>query len=358
MKKMPRNQSTLFVSILAVGIIGIAATVSGCSRDVDAGAVPAAEPLKVYIASVQTEARALPIRTSGRLATKAEVKLSFKIAGFLDQLFADEGARIRKGTRLARLNLAEIDAQVLQAQSALGKARRDLERAEGLYQDSVATLEQVQDARTGVEIAEATVKIASFNRQHAEIMAPANGRILRRTAEAGELMAPGQPVFLFGADQEGWIVRVGLADRDIVKLALGDSAHLSFDAYPEQVFGGKVVEIADAADPMSSTFEVEVAVQDPGGLLKSGFIARVDLYPSVVDTVTMVPIEALVEGNGNEGVLYAYDAATGQATKISAKIARVMDEEIAISSGLEGVDAVVTEGAGFLKGDGVVEIIE
>lgn len=355
MKKMPRNQSALFIAIFVVVIF--AALLSGCGQDVDAVAAPAAEPVKVYVASVKKEARALPIRSSGRLATKAEIKLSFKVGGFLERLHADEGAFIRQGARLARLNLAEIDAQVLQAQSALDKAKRDLERAEGLYQDSVATLEQLQDARTGAEIAEATLKIASFNRRHAEIAAPANGRILRRTVEEGELVAPGQPVFLFGADQEGWIVRAGLADRDIVKLALGDSADLVFDAYPEQVFAGKVVEIADAADPMSGTFEVEVAVDDPGRMLKSGFIARVDLYPSTEEIVTIVPVEALVEGNGNEGVLYAYDAASRQATKISVNIARVMDESIAVSGGLEGIDAVVTEGAGFLKGDGVVEVV-
>jgi RND family efflux transporter MFP subunit len=340
----------------AAVFIGGALVLTGCGRDAGAGAAAVNVPAVVVLAPIQRTARALPIRTSGRLSAKAEIKLSFKIGGLIERLYADEGARIRSGVLLARLNLAEIDAQVVQAQSAWDKAQRDLGRTEGLHRDSVATLEQLQDARTGVEMAEAALRIAAFNRKHAEIMAPTGGRILKRTVEAGELVSPGQPVFLFGADLEGWIVRVGLADRDIVKLAVGDTASLSFDAYPGQRFSGRVAELADAADPVSGTFEVEIAVKDPDRQLKSGFIARVDLYPSESETVMLVPAEALVEGHGSEGIVYAYDTATGRAVKVPVQIARLLDREVALSSGLEAYDRVVTEGAGFLKDDQPVQV--
>lgn len=347
-----------FIAAYATGVIGGAALLAGCSRDAGAGSAAVAnEPMKVVVAPIRKSTRALPIRTSGRLSAKAEIKLSFKIGGLVERFFADEGARVRSGALMARLNLSEIDAQVLQAQSALEKARRDLERIEGLYKDSVATLEQLQDTRTGAEMAEAALQIAVFNRKHAEITAPATGRILKRAAEAGELVAAGQPIFLFSADEEGWVVRVGLSDRDIVKLAVGDSASLIFDAYPGQAFNGWVAEVADAADPLSGTFEVEVAVKDPGRLLKSGFVARVDLYPAQAESVMLAPIEALVEGNGREGVVFVYDAATGQAKKVPVQIARILDAELAITGGLEDYDQVITEGAGFLKGDQPVQVM-
>ncbi len=314
--------------------------------------------MNVFVQDIAEEKRALPIRSSGRLSTKAEVKLSFKIGGLVDRVYVDEGQRVKKGTRLARLNMAEIDAQVLQAKSGLDKAKRDRDRAEGLYADSVATLEQVQDARTAVEIAEANLKIASFNRTHAEIFAPASGRVLKRAAEAGELVGAGQPIYVFGANREGWVVRVGLADQDIVKLAVGDSAKLSFDAYPDEIFQGRVTEVADAADPMSGTFEVEIAIDEPANLLKSGFIARVDLFPSKAEPLYFLPIEALVEGNGDEGIVYVYDAAQNEAKKIPVKIARILDEEIAIKSGLGNYTQVITEGASFLYGEGPVRVMQ
>jgi len=344
--------------LLGLGLILIATGLMSCNRDVGAES-NSAEPIpNVFVAPIEKRDQPLPIRTSGRLSSKAEVRLSFKIGGIIERLYVDEGRSVRKGGILARLNLAEIDAQVVQATSALEKAQRDFNRVEGLFKDSVATLEQFQDAQTGVDIAEANVRIAEFNRKHAEIKAPSSGRILRRMAEQDELVSPGQPVFVFGSSQTGWVARVGLADRDIVKLALGDSAKLVFDAYPEQVFNGWVTEVADAADPMSSTFEVEVAIEDPGNLLKSGFIARVDLFPSSGDSYFYIPVEALVEGNDREGIVYVYDEENHEAKKVAIQISRLLDSEIAVSGGLEEYDQVVTDGASFLQGDGPVQVME
>ncbi len=351
----PRSKAGLPFFAIGLGLLFI--TLAGCGRDVDAGRANA-EIVHVHVAPIEKESRRLPIRASGRLAAKAEVKLSFKIGGIIEHVFVDEGTGVKQGESLARLNLAEIDAQVLQAQSALDKAGRDLARVERLYRDSVATLEQYQDAKTGVDIAEANVNIAEFNRRYAEINAPASGDVLRRMAESGELVSPGQPVFLFGADQGGWVVRAGLVDRDIVKIAAGDSASLSFDAFPDRTFSGFVTEVADGADPMSGTFEIEVAVNDPGDLLKSGFIARMDLFPSRGPMLDYIPVEALVEGNGREGVVYAYEAATGEARKIPIQIAQILDREIAVSGGLDGYDHVVTDGAVFIKTNGVVEVVD
>ena len=344
--------SGLTLLLLATGLLG-------CNRDVGAESSDTVEMVpNVYVAPIEKRDQPLPIRTSGRLSSKAEVRLSFKIGGIVERMFVDEGRSVRSGAVLARLNLAEIDAQVVQATSGLDKAKRDFDRVEGLFKDSVATLEQFQDAQTGLDIAEANVRIAEFNRKHAEIKAPASGRILRRMAEQDELVNPGQPVFVFGSSQTGWVARVGLADRDIVKIALGDSANLVFDAYPDEVFKGWVTEVADAADPMSGTFEVEVAIQDPDRVLKSGFIARVDLFPSQGESYLYIPVEALVEGDGREGIVYVYDQTSQQAKKVAVQIARVLETELAVASGLESYDRVVTEGASFLRGDGPVQVTE
>ncbi len=352
-----RRSNVLTLALLPT-LLAASLALAGCNRDADAE-LPAtpAESMAVRTAPVIRDTRPMPIYTSGRLAAKSEMKLSFKIGGLIDGLYVDEGARVRAGAVLAQLNRTEIDAQVLQAQRGVEKALRDLERVEALYADSVATLEQVQDARTGAEIAEAGLRIAAFNRQHATIVAPVSGRVLRRLAEPNEIVQAGQPLFLFAGDTRGWIVRMGLADRDIVKLSLADSAHLAFDAYPGILFTGYVSEIADAADPLSGTFEVEVAIADPAGKLKSGFIARASLYPSQAETYDFVPVEALVEGDGQEGVMYSLGS-DRTAQKRVIRIGRMLDNEVAVAAGLEGVDAVITEGAGFLRDGDSVRVVE
>jgi RND family efflux transporter MFP subunit len=305
---------------------------------------------RVEVATAMARTQALPIRTSGRLASKAEIPLSFKIDGVIDRILVDEGEAVREGQRLAQLNLSEIDARVMEATAALGKAKRDFARTQQLHRDSVATLENLDDARTAVDVAAARQQAAQFNRQYAVIEAPAVGRILRRHAEAGAVIGPGQPVIILGASRQGWVVRTGIAARDVVRLALGDSARVTFDAYPGQPLPGRVSEIADAADPQTGTFEVELTVEAPELTLKSGFIAAVDLQPSMAVEYVEIPAAALVEGDGRDGIVLTVGAGS-EATvqRMPVRIAQVMDSTIVLERGLEPGTQVVTTGAVGLR---------
>ncbi|MEL6705274.1 MAG: efflux RND transporter periplasmic adaptor subunit [Bacteroidota bacterium] len=326
---------------------------SGCGEAI-ADTPPVSPAIPVEIAAVEQAEGALPIRTSGRLAPKSERVLSFKVGGLVARINADEGDLVRAGQVLARIDPREIDAQVLQAESALDKAQRDLARAERLLADSVATLEQVQDARTGVEVAQAGYDIAAFNQRFATITAPASGRVLRRMAEPNELVQPGQPILALGTTGDGWVVRAGLADRDVVRLTVGDVAKVRFGAYPGEVFQGRVTEIASAADLATGTFEVEVAVPDPGGRLKAGFVADVEIQPSTGSGYAVIPIDALVAGDGTTGAVFTVDAAemdsTGSHTvaRRTVEITALSSDRLAVRAGLDGAAHVVTTGAAYL----------
>src|SRR5262249_21623492 len=194
------------------------------------------------------------------------VTLSFKIGGVVARVLVDEGKAVRAGDTLAALDLREIDAGVTRARSAAEKADRDLARARRLYADSVATLEQTQNAQTGLDVARAELETATFNRRYAVIVAPASGVILRRTAEPGELVQSGTPTLTLGSSAGGIVMRAGLADRDAVRIALGDRAVVRFGALPGRTFEGHVTEIAAAADALTGTYRTEITVPGAAGL--------------------------------------------------------------------------------------------
>jgi multidrug efflux pump subunit AcrA (membrane-fusion protein) len=178
-------------------------------------------------------------------------------------------------------------------------------------------------------------------------------------AEEHEQLPAGAPVFEFGADSEGWVMRVGLADTDVVNVRLGSPATVRFDAFPEQPFRARVTEISDAADPVSGTFEVELQIDDPADRLKAGLIGTADITPTTADSLFFVPTGALVEGDGQYGVVYALRAAPTAPTPDSAtvrrverravRIERLLGDEVAVRSGLEGVEQVVTRGGAYLQ---------
>lgn len=323
-----------------------------CGRG-QANVPPADEPFPVRIAAVETESVSPPIHATGILGPKEEVHLSFKIGGVIERIAVDEGDRVRAGEPLAALDLREIDAHVAQAQSGLEKAERDLSRARRLYADSVVTLEQVQDAQTGFAVAQAAFDALLFDRRHAVILAPSDGIVLRRFSEVGEMVAPGGEILIVGSSARGSVVRAGLADRDAIRVRRGDTAIVTFDLQPPRSVRGAVCEIAAAADPATGTFRVEVTV--PGvDLLASGLVANVEIRPDADRPLALIPVDALLEADGKRATVFALSGSTSRARRREIAIAFLSGDQVAVTSGLEGVDHVVTDGAPRLDdGDSV-----
>jgi RND family efflux transporter MFP subunit len=333
---------------MVTAVIAAIIIITGCNGN--GVEQPPVEVVPVKTAVVKLEDISIPVHTSGRLYPKAMVKLSFKTGGLIDKIYVDEGDTVKKGQLLASLDLSEINARVNQARNGFLKAERDLKRVENLYKDRAATLEQLQNVKTAFEVAESDLKIAKFNLEHSRIKAPANGKILKRLSEAGEMTGPGSPAFLFGSTADQWVVKAGVSERDIVRIALKDGATVEFDAYPGKQFSAVVTEISESMDPAGGTYEIEMAVNDEGLKLAAGFVAKVRIEPSEKNTYHVIPVDSIVEGEGSEGIVFTVK--NNKAVKLKIMVAHIFPETVAVRSGLENVKVVVTSGAAYLT-DGI-----
>jgi RND family efflux transporter MFP subunit len=284
--------------------------------------------------------------------------MSFKVGGVVERVSVDVGDRVRAGQVLAVLKRAEVDAAVAQATEAVEKSRRDLERARQLRADEVATQEQVEDLTTAYNVARSNLEAAQFNARFASIVAPADGVVLQRLAKASELVQGGQPVLVLGATGEGWVVRTALADRDAVRVNLGDVAKVSFDAFPGRSFAGRVTRIGSSADPYTGTFEVEIEVVPDGARFARGLVAKVELALGEDDgSQTVVPVTALVEANGPAAIVYVLDAGAGVARRRSVTVGSITGEQVVVIAGLDPGEQVVTDGAAWLTDGRPVRVL-
>jgi RND family efflux transporter MFP subunit len=307
--------------------------------------------------SAATEGPYTPsIRTNGLLANKDEIRLSFKVTGVIKRMAVREGERVRRGQRLAEIEQAEVNAQVEQARQAYEKARRDVERGERLHADKVISLEQLQDLRTQAAVAEAALSSAEFNSNYAAIVAPRDGTVLRRLAEERELVSGGAPVLVLGAQDQGFVVHVGLADREIVQVRIGDVAQVQLDALPGEELRGTVTEVASAANPAGGMFGIEVALEPVDLPLKSGLVAKVSIAPAAAKAGTRVyvPIGAIVEGTGLDARVFVLD---GQhARRRDVRVAFIDGDRVALASGVAAGEQIVTDGAQYLEDGELVSI--
>jgi len=343
---MNRVRSILLLSIAIAGCAQGRAAAPGAREDT---------LVAVRVGHVAFELVTRPVTATGTLGPKEEVPLSFKVGGVIAQMRVDEGHSVRAGDTLALLDLSEIDAAVVRARSAAEKAERDLARAQRLYGDSVATLEQAQNAETGRDVARAELETATFNRRYAIIVAPASGVILKRSAEPGELVQAGMPILKLGSHARGVVVRAGLADRDVVRVRLGDRAVVRFDAFPDRTFEGTVTELAGASDPMTGTYDVEVTIP-AASPLASGLVGQVEIRPAATHRVALIPIESLLEADGSHATVFAVSADGRRAERRSVTIAFLTGDRVAVTSGLEGVTTVITDGAAYLDDGAMLRI--
>ncbi len=342
--------------LLAGGLGLIALAAAGCGPAGDGSGAEIAVPVR--LAPVVLEDTAPPVHTSGKLSSMFEARLSFKTGGIIRSVSFDEGEVVKKGDVMAELMLDEIAAQSQQARSAYEKAERDYQRARNLYADSVITLERLQDAGTGLDLAKSALEIADFNLRHSAIRAPAAGMVLKRYAEINELVAPGQPVFLFGATGDEWTLRASVNDREIISLRIGDPATVTFDAYPDVSFRAELSEIAEAADPMTGGYEIELTVDPDEYRLVSGFVGDIEIRPSTEGRYRVIPVGALVEADGGLGTVYAVEPETRRARAVHVVISHMIDGRVAVASGLENIAEVVTDGAAYLADSSLVSIAE
>ena len=348
-----------YSTLTRVAAVTLIAALAACNREEAnaktsaAGDVATVTPVRV--ADVVTESAAEPITAAGLVALRDEATLSFKIGGIVQRVFVRPGESVRAGQVLATLDLREIDAQVSKAKSAATKADRDLARATRLYDDSVATRQQLDDASTAAEVAQADVASASVNRQFARIVAPSDGVVLRRDVEPGELVSPGASVVTLGSRTSGTILRVALADRDVVRIRQGDAATVRVDARAGEALRGRVRQIGAAADPRTGTYDVEISLESPAGLA-TGMVGRVEIVPNGTATLQSVPIEALLEADGDRATLFTL--VTGNRVKrVDVTVAFIRGQRAALRAGLDGASRVVTDGAAYLSDGSTVKVI-
>jgi multidrug efflux system membrane fusion protein len=349
---LPPAARTLPPRLLTAGLLALLAA---CSQ---ADSTVTETPTPVRVAAATRGPATPPIAATGQVASQDEMRLSFKLGGVVRRISVQEGDEVKQGQRLAEIELAEVGAQVEQARQLADKAQRDLERGERLHADQVISLEQLQDLRTQASVASAGFKSAQFNLGFSTIVAPRDGVVLRKLVEEREQVAPGAPVLELGSRDGGYVVKLALADREVVQLKLGDPAEVRMDAYPGRVLVAQVSEISRAAEPRSGLFPVEVRLESPELALASGLVAKVALSPSSsrAGSLTYVPIAAVVEGDRDRASVFVL--ANDRAKRRPVRVAFFAAEQVALAEGLAPGETIVTDGALYLQDDERIAIVQ
>ena len=321
----------------------LALTAAACSPaepTAEAAKSQAVAPVEVEVYRIELRQQAGVLRASGLLAYKSETPLSFGAPGMIETLLVDDGARVRAGQTLATLRRTSVGADPAESEVVRQTAQQTFDRVSRLHAAGAASQADLDNARLALERA----------REIVSVVAPANGVILRRDAERGQMVTAGQAILQLGEERTGIIVRAQLSSVDVAQVHVGDVTQVKIPGRDNRT--GKVSQISPKMAANMGSFEVEVRLDDPRDL-KSGEVAEVliaakPVAGEVERTAYIIPAISLIDARSDQGMVYVVDAA-GKATRRSIQTEGVTDAGVVVIAGLQPGEAIITRGASMVR---------
>jgi len=365
---------------LLIGLPTAAILVVGAVFVITGGALSAALPVRLTPATMVSPMRAGAVLVaSGYVVAQRKAAVASKGTGRLVYLGVVEGDRVRAGQVIARIEDADVKAQLAQAQANLQVSRAELHDAqrslarERLLADSGASSQASVDAaearyervKASIAAAEAAVLAAQVSLENTVIRAPFDGTVLTKNADVGEVVAPlaasafSKSAVVTIADLRSLQVEADVAESNLEAISAGQPGEIVLDAYPDERYPGVVAKIVPTADRAKATVQVKVAFRSYDARVLPEMSAKVHFLPRpsrvAVDTqpVLVVPGTAVTERNGRSVV---FVVERGRAVEVPVVVGRHVGASVAIREGLRPGVQVVDSVSARLRGGAKVTV--
>jgi multidrug efflux system membrane fusion protein len=340
---------------LRIGLMaGLLAMLAGCGDETTTQ--DAVRPAWVVQATTQGAA---PTAYAGEVRARHEPALAFRIGGKISRRLVDVGARVDKGQPLAELDGSDVGLQRDAAQALLASAEADLalatselERYRGLVEQQLvsrslydARVSQHEAAQARVRQARAQSNVSVNQAGYAVLRAPAAGVITLRMAEAGQVVAAGQTVFVLAEDGEREVA-ISVPERDARDFSVGRPLAVELWSRPGERFPGSLREISPSADPQARTFAARVSFEPGDTPADLGQSARVYANGGEQAVVT-VPLSAVHEKD-DAAALWVLDPADSTVHLRPVVLGAYGELDVPVSQGLAAGEWVVAAGVHLL----------
>lgn len=366
-KRAERRRKKLIRRGIAAGVVGAIALIA-----IVATLVINAQPQGASgpVTDMVTEGTfTTTVEAKGQLKPISSSVVSPSVDGTVDSINVQAGQSVNEGDVLMTIKNDELDRNVAEAQRAVAAAQEDLANAQKALASAQATpttdvdgasaaaagasagyadTNTVSAAQRSLASAQANLDQANAKAAGRTVTAPSSGSIVELNAKVGATVTGGM---IMGesdtsggkqcmqiADLSKMKVTVQVGEKDIAKIAVGQSANVTYPAFPDIVSQGTVTAIASVANSDtanggggSATFNVDILIEAPDARLKPGMTAEVSVVTEQLDDVVMVPTIALMTEDGEHYyVNVATDDEGKQTRRVKVTVVTQNDDEAVV----------------------------
>ncbi|MEQ1599323.1 MAG: efflux RND transporter periplasmic adaptor subunit [Methylotenera sp.] len=386
---------------IAIAVLAVVFLIAYLSRNILLG-----KPVEAYAATIGDLTQT--VVASGRVMTPQRISIAAETTGRVNTIPVSEGQTVKRGQLLIQLNdldesatLAQASAAVEQAKAklrqlhevalpaasqSLKQAQANAEQAKKQYertrdlqargffsqaqldeakrnydvvasQVSAARLQVKSNQPAGSDLAEAaaavtqanaSLRLAQVKLSEDSILAPADGTLISRSVESGDIVQPGKELMVLAANGETQI-SVQLDEKNLAKLALGQKALGSADAYANERFDAVVSYINPGVDATRGSVEVKLLVANPPAYLRQDMTVSVDIETARRSSTLIIPNGAIHDASSNAP--WVLVVRNNHTIRQPVKLGLRGDNSVEVLSGLKAGEAVILTAVGTITAD-------
>jgi RND family efflux transporter MFP subunit len=329
----------------------LVATLAACGKS--APPEQAHEPRLVELAAVGTSGASELRVFSGQVETTNTSAIAFEVPGRVVQIAVLDGARVREGQLLARVDDEPFRLQVQRAEAQYNQLAEDLKRKAALREENILSGAAYDQLKAAVDIARAQRDLARRDLRNTRLLAPFEGRIARRTIETQQMVQAGAPVFTLEATSR---LEVGVALPQNVAESLPFDRTLRAQAWPPDrpstVFPLVYREHSTVSTPAGSVYRLLFSLARPEQLtLLPGMALRVSIDvpgSTAAQSSLTVPVNALTVAADGSRAVWKYDASTHRVHRTAVELREIRQNDAVVAGAINAGDRVVAAGSQFV----------
>jgi RND family efflux transporter MFP subunit len=321
----------------AAAALAVALLVGGCRRGHDPIALEA-RPVQAHRVSAHDVA--VEVIASGAIEAIDKAEVAFMVPGRVIAVDAGDGAMVRAGQLLARLDPGDYEKKLAIAEAQLTEVKARHARLSRLHEAGSLTDTDFDKIDAALKQAAAATELARRQLGYTQLHAPFDGWIVKRGIAAGVVAAPGVPVFTMFSPGAVW-ANLGVSEAERPQVRVGQSVAVSAPAARADVHRGLVEAILPDADPLSRAFTVKVRLENPDGALRHGNVVVGRILTGKTRHVVTVPPQVVQKNPDGSLFVWLIDPSRQVAIRQLVEVGALDGSEVEIAAGLRDGDRII-----------------